>query len=224
MVKMVNFTLCVCYQIFLKTASKIHRIEEDQETPGGVLLTPRGKGLLPLFLQSGVHCQTLTPTKAFLPLISEWSEPPTVHAHPGTWPGHQTAQAEVWATGVRRRPGWAETTRGQFPVSPWIYSEWGSLLRQVRCVDRPLGGLCAATVFISCCCYKQWPGGFKEHTFILSNLQVSSLTWVPLGWNQGVCRATFLPGGSRGGSASSLFPAFRGSPHSIFRARSPAPL
>ena len=39
---MVNFTLHICYQIFLKTVSKILRIEEDQETPGGVLLTPQG--------------------------------------------------------------------------------------------------------------------------------------------------------------------------------------
>ena len=32
MLKMVNFTLHICYQIFLKTVSKILRIEEDQET------------------------------------------------------------------------------------------------------------------------------------------------------------------------------------------------
>jgi len=41
MLKMVNFTLCVHYQIFLKIVSKILRIEEDQETPAGVLPTPQ---------------------------------------------------------------------------------------------------------------------------------------------------------------------------------------
>ena len=212
MLKMVNFTLCVHYQIFLKIVSKILRIEEDQETPAAVLLTPQR-------IRS-------SPT---LPAV--WCPLPDPHTHQGILAPDQWVKwapycpcAPWYRAGASDCPGWAETTRGNFRwVLGYTGNEavfWDRLgVRTDVWVDCVL-----ATVFVSCCCYKQWPGGFKQHTFILSSLQVGSLTWVPLSWNQGVGRAIFLPGGSWGGSASLLFPASRGSPHSIIRARSPASL